>query len=135
MQSALQPPIVHAPNLPPMRSSRYLPKVGDTTTIDLPGECTRAEITRVISDEAVIVRLMTYTTSKDHNYKKGDYVACRLVVNDMNKLQWEIISEEELNRASQVKAERIAEKIEAMPPDEPPPAPPQINLVSAVERD
>lgn len=87
------------PKLPAMSTSHYEPKVGDTITIDMPGERTRATIERVISDEAVIARLQHFTTSREHGYRKDDLVPCRFTTLDMGVPGWRAISETELGSA------------------------------------
>lgn len=88
-----------ARTLPRMSAPHYEPKAGQTITIELPDERTRAVIERVISDEAVIVKLLTFTTSKSHNYRKGDMVPCRFQALDMGVPGWRAISDRELEDA------------------------------------
>lgn len=85
--------------LPKMSSPHYEPKVGDTITVELPDERTRAVIEKVISDEAAIARLLHYTTSKSHSYKKGDLIACRFEMLGMSIPGWRAMSERELDDA------------------------------------
>lgn len=82
--------------LPHMSGSTYEPKVGDTITLELPDERTRAVIERVVAPDAAIAKLNTYTTSKSHNYRKGDLVACRYEVLGMNQAGWRVMSDREL---------------------------------------
>jgi len=90
--------------LPKMSSPHYEPKVGETITLELPDERTRATIEKVISDEAAIARLLTYTTSKSHSYKKGDLVACRFERLGMGVPGWRAMSQRELDEADSAKA-------------------------------
>lgn len=84
------------PKLPRMSTPRYEPKVGDIITVEIPDERTRAEIMKVVSDTAVIARLMTYLVSKSHNYRKDDLVPCKFGQLDMTVPGWKAISEREL---------------------------------------
>lgn len=88
----------------------YVPEVGDTVTIELPDERTRAEIVRAISNATVIVRLTQYLTasSKSHSYKKGDLVPCRFVTGPMNQMMWKAVSEAELEDADESLPEEAA---------------------------
>lgn len=85
--------------LPKMSSPHYEPKIGDTITVELPDERTRAVIEKVISDEAAIAKLLSYTTSKSHSYKKGDLVACRFENLSMGITGWRVMSQRELDDA------------------------------------
>lgn len=99
----------------------YEPKVGDMATITLPGEITRGEIARVINPKAIIVQLKTFTTSKDHNYRRGDHVPCKLVTGPLNQLIWLAIDERDLKDSAE-RAEKVAEQsglAAPLPPREP----------------
>ena len=85
--------------LPKMSSPHYEPKVGDTITVEIPDERTRAVIERLISDEAAIAKLLSYTTSKSHTYKKGDLVACRFERLGMGISGWRVMSQREMDDA------------------------------------
>lgn len=82
-----------------MQQGVYRPQVGTVTTVDLPGERTRAEIVNVVADDAIIARLQSFTVSREHRYKKGDLVPCRLVMGPMNQKIWQAVDEAELARA------------------------------------
>lgn len=84
--------------------SNYDPRVGDMATINLPGEVTRGEIVKVVTPQSVIVKLTTFTTSKEHNYRRFDHVPCRLKKDFAQRLIWESIPEDEI-RASAERAE------------------------------
>lgn len=80
-----------------MRPTHYEPKVGDTITVELPDERTRATVERVISDEAVIAKIASFTTNnKSHNYKRHDLIACRFGGTSMNARGWKVVSDQEL---------------------------------------
>lgn len=86
--------------LPRMSGSRYEPKVGDTITVELPDERTRAEVIKVISDTAVLARLATFTTAKgSHNYRKDDVIPCRFQKLGMGVPGWRVVSEREMDEA------------------------------------
>lgn len=86
--------------LPRMSTPHYEPKVGDTITIELPDERTRATIEKVISDTAVIAKLLTYTSSKSHAYRKDDLVACKFEMLNMTVPGWRAMSQRELDAAA-----------------------------------
>jgi hypothetical protein len=80
-----------------MRVGHYEPNVDDTITVELPDERTRAKIIGVVSDTAVTVELLTFTTNnKSHPYKKGDKVPAMFVPGPMNRHIWKVISDAEL---------------------------------------
>lgn len=85
--------------LPRMSTPRYEPKVGDIITIELPDERTRGQIERVISDDAVIAKLMVFTTGRDHQYRKGDLIPCRFDGLSMNAQGWRVVSQREMDEA------------------------------------
>ena len=87
--------------MPKMSGAEYVPKEGDVITVYLPDERTRATIERVISDTAVIAKIMQYTTAKiSHSYKKGDLVACQFEPQNMNQMGWRAVSERELEEST-----------------------------------
>lgn len=103
-----------APTLPRMSNANYIPKVGDTITIELPDERTRGTIEKVISDTAVIAQLQHFTTAKlSHNYRKDDLVPCRFGKLSMNMSGWRAVSEREMEEAA---AARAAEQGSAATP-------------------
>lgn len=86
--------------LPQMSGPKYEPKVGDTITVDLPNERTRARIEKVISDTAVIAKITQFTTGRtSHNYNKDDLIACVYETLSMNSPGWRVMSERELAEA------------------------------------
>jgi len=87
----------------------YQPQIGDMATVNLPGEVTRAEIRKVVSDKAMIAELLTFTTAKDHAYKKGDLVPFRLKKSGLGQIIWEAIPEREIRESvARTDAERGA---------------------------
>lgn len=98
----------HKTKLPRMSKPHYEPKVGDTITVELPDERTRATVEKVISDTAVIARLQHYMTSKSHNYKKDELIACRFETLSMGINGWRVMSERELDAAEQPRKKRKA---------------------------
>lgn len=100
-----------APVLPRMSNANYIPKVGDTITIELPDERTRGTIEKVISDTAVIARLQHFTTAKlSHNYRKDDLVPCKFERLSMNVPGWRAVSEREMDEAAAREAEAVKPK-------------------------
>lgn len=85
--------------LPRMSTPHYEPKVGETITVELPDERTRATIERVISNTAVLARLLTFTTSKSHSYRKDELVACRFEMLGMTIPGWRVMSQRQLDDA------------------------------------
>lgn len=97
-----------------MSLSRHEPQAGETITVDLPDERTRATIEKVLSRTAVIAKIDTFTTGnpKSHTYKRGDLIACRFTEVGMNLSGWKVVGERELSEAgkpAEPKAEPEAE--------------------------
>jgi hypothetical protein len=87
-----------------------MPQIGQTITVDLPDERTRAEVVQVVSDSALLVKLTQFTTAaKSHPYHKGDVVAVQLRKDGMNQQAWIAIDE----RATAPRPETIASLAEA----------------------
>lgn len=85
------------PPLPKMSHPNYEPKEGDVITVELPDERTRATIVRIISDTAVIAKIMQYTTGRhSHPYKKDDLIACKFETLDLGNSGWRVLSDREL---------------------------------------
>lgn len=92
-------------SLPRMSGARYVPKIGETITINLPDELTRGTIERVISDDAVIATLQHFTTARtSHNYRKGDLVPCRFEKLGMGIPGWRAVSDREMDDAAAAQA-------------------------------
>lgn len=81
--------------------SNYDPRVGDMATINLPGEVTRGEIVKVVTPQKIIVKLSTFTTSKDHSYRRFDHVPCQLKKDFAGRLVWEGIPESEIRESAE----------------------------------
>jgi hypothetical protein len=54
----------------------FTPRVNDDLTVTLPGEMMRAQVTRVIDKNTVIVQIGQPMT-RSHNFRKDDLVGCR----------------------------------------------------------
>lgn len=98
------------PTLPRMSSPHYEPKIGDTITLELPDERTRATVEKVVSDTAVLARLQHFTTSKSHSYRKGDVVPCRFGMLDMTIPGWKVVSQRELEESAVARENRVSPK-------------------------
>lgn len=85
--------------LPAMSGPEYDPKVGDQITVQLPDERTRCTIKSVISPVACVAELNHFTTSKSHNFRKGDLIPCRYEMLEMNQLGWRSLTDRELAEA------------------------------------
>lgn len=85
--------------LPAMDGTQYEPKVGDQITVELPDERTRCTIKSVISPIACVAELNHFTTSKSHNFRKGDLVPCRYEMLGMNQPGWRSLTDRELAEA------------------------------------
>jgi len=82
---------------------RYKPKEGDKITVDLPGEVTRAEITKVISEDAVVCVILGATIAKTpHGYLKGDMIMVRRGENSIGLECWVVVSDRELQQRKAV---------------------------------
>lgn len=85
--------------LPRMQPGQYDPKVGETITLQLPDELTRAEIIKIVTPETCLAKLLQYTTSKTHQYRKDEVVPCRYETLTMNQRGWRAVSTRELDDA------------------------------------
>lgn len=83
---------------------RYKPQVGHVITLDLPGERIRAEIQGVVSDDAVVAKIVGTPVAKTpHGYQRNDTVCCRRgVAEGIGTECWQVISERELQQADAV---------------------------------
>jgi len=89
------------------RRGDYRPTEGGYITISLPGEMLRAVVLKISSDNAVVAKIDGVTMGKTHNYRKGDIVPCRRIVDDLLKAEkWEVISDREIQLAE------VAEKFD-----------------------
>lgn len=85
--------------LPSMQPGQYNPKIGDHITLALPDELTRAEIIKIVTPETCLAKIIQYTTSKTHHYRKDEVVPCRFEVLSMNQRGWRAVSTRELDDA------------------------------------
>jgi hypothetical protein len=93
-----------------------MPTVGQTITINLPDERTRADVIKVISNTACLVKIAQFTTSsKSHPYHKDDVVAVQLRKDGMGQQAWIAIDE----RPTAPSAETIASLSDAEEEEEP----------------
>jgi hypothetical protein len=74
----------------------YHPQEDQYLVIQLPNERLRAMIRRVVTDDAVIVEITSVPLSRTHNYKKGDYVACRREKSDLGEA-WASVAEQRIS--------------------------------------
>ena len=118
--------------LPKMRDARYRPEVDDLITVMLPGERTRARIVSLTSETMAIAQIVTFTTSREHHYKKGDHIACRYTRDAFNQTSWEAIDERELDRSTKAYEQRLEEQVKTLEPvPEPVSEAPEINITRA----
>jgi hypothetical protein len=88
----------------------YLPREGDKITVTLPAERTRCEIIKVVSDEACIAQLLSFTTAKEHRLTKGDKIACRFELGPMDQPQWVYVPQEQMDAEIAERNARWAEQ-------------------------
>ena len=62
-------------------------------------------IRRVVTDDAVIVEITSIPLARTHNYKRGDYIACRRKKTPLGEV-WEAVEEQRIS------VEEVAEKEE-----------------------
>lgn len=67
-----------------------VPKVGQTLTVYLPSEITRAEVEDVIDDDTIKVRLAMWLMGKTHGHKLDDRVKCHRVQGTLGE-RWEVV--------------------------------------------
>lgn len=110
MAEQLSPPGTEIVSPYMTRRGRYVPKVGDKITLDLPGEKTRAEIKGVVTPDIVLVELLSVPLSRAASveFKKGDLVQARRSLGDHDIETWQVITERELQQ--QEARNRLAEE-------------------------
>ena len=86
---------------------------GQTVTVELPDERTRAEILSVVSASAFIGRISQFTTaSKSHSYKKGDTIAVQQRPGAFGQTVWQAVPESELFQPEAIKGPSVPEMTE-----------------------
>lgn len=98
--------------LPPMAGPKYQPQVDDVITVEIPDERTRAVIRQVVSPTTCLAEITQYTTSRSHNFKKGEIVPCRFEPLGFGVPGWRAVSQRELDAATvavEKKPEPVAE--------------------------
>lgn len=89
--------------------SEYIPAEDGYLIASLPGERVRAQIRQVVTKDAVIVELTSIPLAKSHNYKRGDYVACRRTQDDTGNI-WKAVEEQKISIEQLAKQETKAVK-------------------------
>jgi hypothetical protein len=83
-------------------------------TITLPGEQCRSRCVRVVTPDALIVRLGGVLLSgKGHDYRAHEIVPVRREVDGLNGEIWRVVSERELENAGRIERFEAAEKAKA----------------------
>jgi hypothetical protein len=83
-------------------------------TVVLPGEQCRSTCLRVVSRDALVVRLGgVLLTGKGHDYRAHEIVPVRREVDGLNGEIWRVVSERELEQAGVVERFEAAEKAKA----------------------
>lgn len=100
--------------LPKMNEPEMGYDVGQTITVQLPNEVTRAVIEKAVSPTACLARINTFTTGHiSHNYRRGDLIPCRYDILALNQRGWRVVSEREMAEAEEAerrKAEAAVKK-------------------------
>lgn len=79
--------------------------------VQLPGERLRAIIKRVVNDNAVIVELTSMPLKGMHNYKRGDFLACRRKETALGEI-WEAVADNKISIEQIVEQEEKAAKVD-----------------------
>lgn len=82
----------------------YVPQVGNTLTITLPGEVLRAVIQKVVTPNSVIAQIISQPMAKSHSYAKDGIIACRRQKTMFGE-QWEVVEERKVPVEELVKQE------------------------------
>lgn len=91
-----------------------MPEIGQAITVELPDERTRAEIVKVVSDSAVLARIIQFTTAyKSHPYKKGDTIGAQLKKTGMGQMAWIAIDERAAPRPAEPEEDEEEELADA----------------------
>lgn len=88
----------------------YRPEVGHTLTVSFPGEDLRCEVTRVFSDDGVLVEIIQIPFRQGNEYKKGDAVPVRRGESSIGTEIWEAISRRELRQLADAEAFEAEER-------------------------
>lgn len=71
----------------------WIPGENTELTIRLPGEITRATVTKVVNPNTLIVELTSVPMSKTHNYRFRDLLAVRRKKDYLQNETWEAVEE------------------------------------------
>lgn len=71
----------------------WIPGENTELTIRLPGEITRATVTKVVDPNTLIVELTSVPMSKTHNYRFRDLLAVRRKKDYLQNETWEAVEE------------------------------------------
>ena len=83
-------------------------------TVTLPGEQCRSRCLRVVTRDALVVRLGgVLLTGKGHDYRAQEIVPVRREVDGLNGEIWRVVSERELEQAARIERFEAAERAKA----------------------
>lgn len=89
---------------------KFTPEEDKYLIINLPGERLRAIIRRVVTNDAVIVEVTSIPLAKSHQYKRGDYVACRRDDTEYGE-SWRAVEEQRISVDELAQKEKQAQTI------------------------
>lgn len=113
------PPAVSIADLPrPGAYQTFEPKVGTLLVVQLPGETMRCPVHKIVSPDAVIVKIDSAPMAKSHQFRFDDMVGVRRRIRDGRDI-WE----------AQTDRDFLAEQKRMMAPPKPVVAPPVVEAV------
>ena len=89
--------------------AKYYPTEDAYLIVQLPNERLRGIIRRVVTEDAVIVEIMSIPLSRTHTYQRGDYVACRRKDTALGDV-WETVAEQRISIEKVTKKEKALVK-------------------------
>lgn len=84
--------------------AKFMPAEDGYLIVQLPNERVRAQIRRVVTDDAVIVEITSIPLAKTHNHQRGDLVGCRRKETAFGEV-WEAVAEQKIS------IDRLAEQV------------------------
>lgn len=101
----------------------FMPELDGPLTVELPAERARVIVRAVVDKNTVIVELTGAPMSKDHQWKKGDFITCRRADSPFGEV-WVGVSKDDEERqrkmeeirAANARAKAVAAEIENAKP-------------------
>lgn len=95
--------------VPPGTYRAFAPKVGEHLVVSLPGETMRVPVTRIVTSDAVLVKIDTTPMAKSHNFRLDDIVGVRRRIRDGRDV-WEAQNDRDFLAEQATLVPPVAEK-------------------------